>query len=99
MTYEQFREINTFLPLIAFGWLAVRTRLSWAAEWAKPDHVWHYRALLVALMAYVLLSSLAAIVHEAMHTQASFVSPLYTAQAVAVITLCWAWPLRAKRRL
>lgn len=92
MSYEFFRELNTFLPLLAFGWLTYRTTMSWPATWAKPDHVGHYRAILLILLGYILLTSLGAIVHESLGTQATWVSPAYSVQSWLVLLLCWRWP-------
>lgn len=92
MTFELFRELNTVIPLIAFGWLMARVRVAWPAEWAKPHHVYHYRAALLIIAAYVFLSGIGAIVHESLHTQATWVSPAYTFQALVVLAFCAQWP-------
>jgi hypothetical protein len=98
MSYEFFREVNTVVPLVAFGWLGYRIRHAWPADWAKPHYVWHYRALLLIVSTGVLLTSVGAIVHELKHSEATFISMLYTLQSLAVLGLCYAWPPLRRRR-
>lgn len=94
MSYEFFRDLNMFIPLAAFGWLAWRTRKAWPADWAKPHYVWHYRSLLLIVLGFVLGTFLGAMAHEAAHNTATFVSPLFTGLSVAVMALCHFWPLK-----
>lgn len=96
--YQQFREVNQFLPVFAFGWLMFRIVTSWPARWARPNHVLHYRAVLVTLAAFVLAAGLGAIVREHAHTTATIISPIHTALALVVLALCWYWPPREVRR-
>lgn len=98
MTYELFREVNTVLPLIAFGWLTYRTRAAWPADWAKPHYLWHYRSILLIVLSFVALTSFGSIVHEAMHTKATYVSVFYTVQSAAVLVVCYCWPPFHRRR-
>lgn len=99
MSFETFRDINTFLPLLATFWLAYRTSKEWPAEWAKPDHVTHYRTLLVLLGSATTIVCAGSIYHEAMHSQATWVSPAWTVFSLGVLTLCALWPKpRSMRR-
>jgi hypothetical protein len=71
---------------------------SWPAEWAKPNHQWHYRTLLILIAGYVLLTSVGAIIHEARGGPASIISLLYFVQSFAVVALCAFWPPRTMKR-
>lgn len=92
MDYALFREINMVIPgLVGFA-LAWRTITSWRADWAKPNHVIHYRILLIVLNAFVVMSSLAALQYEAANAPAGPVSPAYTGLSLVVLLICWRWP-------
>ena len=96
VTYEAFRHINQVLPLLACLWLSIRAVESWPAPWARPDHVNHYRVLLVVVTVYVLLSSMNAHQYEASDSPAGPISPAYTVQSLIVLAFCWRWP-RSRR--
>ena len=94
--YHACREINQVLPLAACGWLGYLTVVSWPAEWARPNHQWHYRGLLLFIIATVLLTSITAAYREAADAPASVISLLYTVQTLIVLALCWRWPKPAR---
>ena len=90
--FDACRQINRVLGFVAFCWLAYRTTRAWPAEWAKPDHVRHYRALLVVTSGFVLGVSWSAFQYESSGDGADLVSLLYTALCLAVLAFCLAWP-------
>lgn len=91
MIFETIREV---LGLLAFAALSYRTVRSWPAEWAKPDHVWHYRFLLAITSGFTLGLSLAAWDYaDRVHPEPSDpISVFYTLMSAAVLILCWYWP-------
>lgn len=98
MSLDAFMHINIYLPLVAFGILMWRTVQAWPAEWAKPNHQWHYRALLVLLDVYVLLTTLGTWAREQANDGGSVISPLLTVQTCVVILVClYVWPSTKKR--
>lgn len=98
MNYDLFRDINIVFPGLIFFLLLWRTITSWRADWARPDHVIHYRVLLVILNLFVILSSLAALQYEASNSPAGPISPAYTALSLVVLIACWRWPRPFKDR-
>lgn len=92
--FDTCREINQYLGVVVFAFLCYWTVRSWPAEWAKPDHVWHYRILLLINSGLTLATSLAAWHYEHVTPQvpADPVSSFYTAMSVLVLILCWRWP-------
>lgn len=99
MSLDHFMHINIYLPLVAFGLLAWRSVRAWPADWAKPNHQWHYRSLLILLNVYVAISTLGTWAREHANDGGSIVSPVLTAQTLAVILVClYVWPADRKRR-
>lgn len=92
MSYELFRQINTVVPVMALGFLMWRVSRSWAADWAKPDHVTHYRTLLALVGTACAIVSAGSTYHESLHSQATWVSPAWTCFSVGVLALCACWP-------
>lgn len=90
--YDTCREINRLLGFVAFCWLTYRTVRSWPADWAKPDHVAHYRALLCITSGFALSVSFSAFQYERSGADAGPVSLGYTLLCLAVAALCWVWP-------
>lgn len=97
MTLELFRTINSYLPLLAFGWLSYRTVKDWPAIWARPNHVWHYRFLLVIVNVYVVLTTLGTWAIEAKGAPPTWATPLFTMQTFLVLWVCWRWPPYRKK--
>jgi hypothetical protein len=95
MTFETIREV---LGVLAFAALSFRTGRSWPAEWAKPDHVWHYRCLLLITSGFTLGLSLAAWDYtDRIHPAAADpISIFYTAMSIAVLVFCWRWPAQPR---
>lgn len=92
MSFEVFREINTVVPLLALFWLSFRVRKEWPADWAKPDHVNHYRSLLVLVGTACTIVAFGSAYHESLHSTATWVSPAWTVFSVGVLGLCALWP-------
>ena len=96
--FEGCRFVNQILPLVTCGWLGFLTVVSWPADWARPNHVGHYRGVLVAILSYVLLTSMGAAQYEQLDAPVGPISPLYTLQTLGVLLLCWKWPRPSRWR-
>lgn len=97
--YESCREVNRLLAAVAFLWLVLRTVRAWPAEWAKPDHVSHYRALLVAGSGFMLIVTYGSFLHARLESTATIVDPASSAACLFVVGICWRWPKpRAMRK-
>lgn len=92
MPYETLREANVWLAGAASLWLGYRTVRAWPADWAKPDHVWHYRILLLAQVAAFAVICFGSHWHEENATQAGTPSLLVTILASSMIGFCAHWP-------
>lgn len=90
--YEPCRSVNQWLAAAVFLWLLYRTVRAWPAEWAKPDHVWHYRALLLAGSGFLLTISYAAFLHARRDSAADEVDLASTLICLFVAGICARWP-------
>lgn len=97
--YETCREANRFLAAGVFLWLAYRTVRAWPADWAKPDHVWHYRGLLLTGSGFLLVISYGAFLHARLESTATPASLISTLICLFVAVICLKWPKpRAMRK-
>ena len=90
--YESCREVNRFLAGAVFLWLIWRTVRAWPAEWAKPDHVWHYRSVLLLGSGLLLLLTWGAYWYTRVEAPATAVSPSSTVVCLFAAFICWKWP-------
>lgn len=90
--FHTCREINQLLGAVAFLWLVYRSVRAWPADWAKPDHQWHYRGLLVISSSFTLAVSLSGFQYEWSDAPAGPVSALYSVLCLVVLGACWYWP-------
>lgn len=90
--YETCRDINRWLAAAVFLWLVFRTVRAWPAEWAKPNHVWHYRCLLIAGSGFMLLISYGAYVHARAQSIPTVTSAAATAMCLFIAGICTFWP-------
>ena len=97
--FETCREVNRILAAGAFLWLVLRTVRAWPADWAKPDHVWHYRTLLVAGSGFMLITTYGAFLYARLDTPATVVDFASTVACLFITGICWRWPKpRAMRK-
>ncbi len=97
--YETCRSLNRVLAAVVFLWLVLRTVRAWPAEWAKPDHVGHYRSLLLTGSGFLLTISYGAFLHARLDSTATPASLLSTLICLFVAGICVKWPKpRAMRK-
>lgn len=90
--YETCREANRFIAAIAFLWLIYRSVRAWPAEWAKPDHVWHYRMLLALGSGFLGAATWGAYWHTTVDAPATGVSVLALCLSILTLAICGWWP-------
>ncbi len=97
--YETCRDANRFLAAVAFLWLVLRTVRAWPAEWAKPDHVGHYRTLLIAGSGFMLVVTFGSFLHARIESTATAVDLASSLACLFVLAICARWPKpRAMRK-
>ena len=90
--YETCREVNRFLAAGAFLWLTWRSVRAWPAEWAKPDHPWHYRLLLILGSGALLGITFVAFWYTRLAAPPTAASPLFSAVCLLGLVICARWP-------
>lgn len=90
--YELCRSVNRVLAAATFLWLVYRSVRAWPADWAKPDHVWHYRSLLMLGSGSLAVLTFGAFVYVRMDTPATFASVASTAVCLFAAGICAYWP-------
>ena len=90
--YETCRELVRVVAAVAFLWLCLRSARAWPAEWAKPDHVWHYRLLLLIGSGFLGASTWGAFWYTRVDAPATGVSVLTLTLSLLTLALCAWWP-------
>lgn len=90
--YETCRELDRFVAPAAFLWLVYRTVRAWPADWAKPDHVWHYRLLLIIGSGFLGAATWGAFWYTRVNAPATSVSVLTLTLSLLTLALCARWP-------
>lgn len=90
--YETCRELVRFVAPVAFLWLIYRSVRAWPADWAKPDHVWHYRLLLIIGSGFLAAATWGAYWYTRVDAPATGVSILTLTLSLLTLALCAWWP-------
>lgn len=97
--YETCRSLNRALVPISFLWLTWRAVRAWPAEWARPDHLGHYRGLLVLGAGSLIIITWSAYWYIRVEAPATGLSVLSTSAALFTAGICYRWPKpRAMRK-
>lgn len=96
--YDHCRDINRYLAFAAFCWISLRTARAWPAEWAKPDHVGHYRSILLLVSSSMLTLTMGAYLSARASNPATAGSAVATIVCIACILICARWPKPRKMR-
>jgi hypothetical protein len=90
--YDLCRSLNRVLASVVFLWLVWRTVRAWPADWAKPDHVGHYRSLLLTGSGFLLIVSYGAYLHAGSNSTADEIDLASTLACLFVAGICARWP-------
>jgi hypothetical protein len=91
--FDACREVNQYAGWLSFLWLTYRTVRAWPAEWAKPEHVSHYRMLLCITSGLLLSVTYGSYWYEThQDSPAGPASLAILGLIIATLVLCAAWP-------
>lgn len=96
--FEFFREINQVYALVALFAFVYKARNDFQATWAKARYRRLVQSLLVLVGSAAALLAMGSSYHEHIHSQATWLSPMWFAWSTAMLVFALKWPKPKKMR-